>query len=78
MEISFPLFFWGKKILVVNIKISGLYINIQTSDAFENMLSSMGEVEERLLPVVRPGLSRVQHGHLVLVSYFLPPGALSL
>ena len=37
MEISFPLFFGGKKRLVVNIKISGLYINIQTSDSLENM-----------------------------------------
>ena len=67
MEISCPLFFKGKKKLVANIKISILYINIQP--AFH-----MVEVEERLLPVVRPVLPRVQHGHLVLVSYLLSPG----
>ena len=33
---------------------------------------------ERLLPEVRPVLPRFHHGHLVLVSYFLPPGAMSL
>ena len=66
-----PTVFSGEKKLVANIKISILYINIQP--AFH-----MVEVEERLLPVVRPVLPRVQHDNLVLVSFLLPPGAMSL
>ena len=85
MEISFPLFFvclsvcsvfWGKN-LVANVKISRWYTNIQTSDSLETwltgLLSSMVEMYERLLPGVR-----IQDGHLVLLSFLLPPGSMSL
>ena len=44
------------------------------------LLPSMGEVEERLLPVLcweDPVLLRIQHGNLDLVSFLLPPGTMS-
>ena len=38
----------------------------------------MVEVEERLLPVVRPVLPQDQHGHLDLLSFIFPLGPMSL
>ena len=86
LQISFPLFFFlkKKKKLVASIKISTLYINMQLLILLKTwptgLLSSMSEVEERVLPVLcweGPVLLRVQHGNIDLVSFLLPPGAMS-
>ena len=85
LQISFPrFFFFFEKNLVSSIKISTLYINMQLLILLKTwptgLLSSMGEVEERVLPVLcweGPVLLRVQHGNIDLVSFLLPPGAMS-